>query len=327
MKKTLKTRTSGGKTFKRYALEWLEEARLELSEASWAKYRNVVNLYLLPSLGEKRLKDFNRFNIGEFSSTLLTTGGAKRRGLQPSTVNTVLTVLKRILDYASQKTNCPTVSFRKMRVNVRKPTADVLRRSEQKRLWDFLTADCSPCSVGILLCLTYGLRIGEICGFRWGDINLEQGTLSIRRTLTRKQTFAKNGKKTTVSISPLKSAYSARKIPLSPNDVKLLSQRKLPDDAYVLTGNATSPMEPRTLSNSFKKTLRTCGVREVNFHTLRHSFATRWIEFENDVKALSEILGHSSVNVTMNYYVHPSMESKRRRVAHFSKRVFSDRKR
>ena len=72
MKKTLKTRTSGGKTFKRYALEWLEEARLELREASLAKYRNVVNLYLLPSLGEKRLKDFNRFNIGEFSSTLLT---------------------------------------------------------------------------------------------------------------------------------------------------------------------------------------------------------------------------------------------------------------
>ena len=327
MKKTLNGRKGSRKSFKRYALEWLEEARLELRESSLAKYRNVVELYLLPSLGEKRPKDFNRLNISEFSSRLLSSGGAKGRGLQPSTVNTVLTVLKRILDYASQKTDFPTVSFRKLRVNVRKPTADVLLTSEQKRLWDYLTTDLSPCSIGMLLSVAYGLRIGEICALRWGDIDLEKGTLSITRMLTRKQTFAKSGKKTTVSISPLKSAYSERKIPLSPNDVKLLSQRKFPDDAYVLTGNPDVYMEPRTLSNRFKKALRTCGVRNVNFHVLRHSFATRWIELESDVKILSEILGHSSVNVTLNYYVHPSMESKRRRVAHFSKRVFSDRKR
>ncbi len=327
MKKSLKSRKSSGKTFKRYALEWLEEARLELRESSLAKYRNVVNLYLLPTLGGKRPRDFNRFNIGEFSSMLLSSGGTKGRGLQPSTVNTVLTVLKRILDYASQKTDCPTVSFRKLRVNVRKPTADVLQRSEQKRLWDYLTADLSPCSIGILICLAYGLRIGEICALRWGDIDLEKGTLSIKRTLTRKQTFAKDGDRTIVSISPLKSACSERKIPLSPDDVRLLSRKALPSEAYVLTGDPDYNMEPRTLSNRFKKALQTCGVRNVNFHTLRHSFATRWIEFESDVKALSEILGHSSVNITMNYYVHPSMESKRRRVAHFSKRVFSDRKR
>ena len=105
-------------------------------------------------------------------------------------------------------------------------------------------------------------------------------------------------------------------------DFELLERQRLQDNIYILTGCSDKLMEPRTLRNHFKKTLRACNIRAINFHALRHSFATRWIELGYDVKTLSEILGHSSVNVTLNYYVHPSIESKRQSISNFSRNVF-----
>lgn len=311
--------------FKRIAVQWLKEASSELKETSVAKYRNIVELYLLPKIGKRRIDEIDRADVCEFISELLTKGGVKNRGLKPSTVNTILSVVKRILDHASRETGLPSVSFRKLRVNVRKESVEVLSENDQKKLWTYLLGNLSPCNLGILLCLGYGLRIGEICALRWNDFDLDSGVLSISRSLARRQTFAREGKKTEIVVTSPKSAFSERKIPLAHEHIALLAQCRREDDAYVLTGETNRIMEQRVLSYRFQKILRACGLRLIKFHSLRHSFATRWIELGNNIKTLSEILGHSSVTVTLNYYVHPSLENKRQSVSHFARNAFKTR--
>lgn len=80
----------------------------------------------------------------------------------------------------------------------------------------------------------------------------------------------------------------------------------------MLTGMVHSYVEPRNMENRFKAVTKECDIHDVNFHALRHTFATRCVELGFDVKSLSEILGHASVNITMNRYVHPSMELKKK---------------
>ena len=85
-----------------------------------------------------------------------------------------------------------------------------------------------------------------------------------------------------------------------------------------MTGSRERYVEPRTMQNRFKKILSACGLADANFHTTRHTFATRCIELGFDVKSLSEILGHASIAITMNRYVHPSMAVKARNMERFS---------
>ena len=236
MKRLTQSEPSAQRTFKYYALRWLDEARLNLKDSSLAKYRNVITLYILPAFGKTRLCDFNTNKIEAFTSKLLTSGGARRKGLQPSTVNTVLAVMRKIIEFTAQETDVPRLSFRKLRVCIRRSRSRVLTAEEQKTLWRYLRADSSQCSLGVLLCLAYGLRTGEICALRWGDVDLDGGIISINRTLTRRQTFSQKGKKTEISISSLRSAFSERKIPLSPSDVEFLAERRRSNDAYLLTG-------------------------------------------------------------------------------------------
>ena len=312
--------------FKYVANQWLKEASSELKASSIAKYRNIVDLYLLSKLGERRIDEIDRAAISELISELLTTGGVRNQGLRPSTINTILSVVKRILDYAYRETGRPSVCFRKLRVNVQKESVEVLSDSNREKLWTYLLGNLSPCNLGILLCLGYGLRIGEICALRWSDFDFDSGVLSISRSLTRRQTFAQEGKKTEIVITSPKSAFSERKIPLAQEHIECLNQLRREDDAYVLTGKTSRSMEPRVLSYHFKKILQACDVRPIKFHSLRHSFATRWIELGANLKTLSEILGHSSVTVTLNYYVHPSLESKRQNVSYFARNAFRSRR-
>ena len=77
-------------------------------------------------------------------------------------------------------------------------------------------------------------------------------------------------------------------------------------------------MDPRTMQYRFKKILKEAGIESRTFHTLRHTFATNCVENGTDVKALSELLGHSDVKITLNRYVHPTMDSKRKQIGALS---------
>ena len=157
-----------------------------------------------------------------------------------------------------------------------------------------------------------GLRIGEICALKWEDISIPEKTVYVHSTMQRIQIVdpmeAKT--KTKISITTPKSSCSIRKIPLSDEIITIMEQFEK-QSGFVLTGNDSSYIEPRSMHNHFKRVCKNAGIDPVNFHVLRHTFATRCVELGFDVKSLSEILGHANVSITLNRYVHPSMALKR----------------
>lgn len=119
------------------------------------------------------------------------------------------------------------------------------------------------------------------------------------------------GSRTRIIITPPKSSKSIRHIPIPEGVAEVLGEYQRHGNEYLLTGKENRYVEPRTLQYHFKKVLKKSSIEEANYHALRHTFATRCIELGFDIKSLSEILGHASVNITLNRYVHPSMELKR----------------
>ena len=187
----------------------------------------------------------------------------------------------------------------------------VLSRYEQTALCQYIYGNLNPYNIGILLSLFTGIRIGELCALRWEDISLQEQTIRIHQTLQRVQDKSNGPHKTKIVITTPKSASSIRTIPLPDDLVKILKNYKAVDSGYFLTNRLDRFVEPRIMQYRFKAVLKNSSVESANFHSLRHTFATRCIELGFDVKSLSEILGHASVNITMNRYVHPSLELKK----------------
>lgn len=186
-----------------------------------------------------------------------------------------------------------------------------MSEEEQRRMAAYLRQDMDACKFGVLLAMLTGLRIGELCALRWENISTAKGTLRVEATMQRLKNVDGDGGKTRILIGSPKSDASCRTIPLSENAAALCRHMDTRTPlAFVLTG-AASYMEPRTLQYRFKGYMRDCGLEDVHFHTLRHTFATRCVEVGFDLKSLSEILGHANTSITMNRYVHSSFDLKR----------------
>ena len=179
-----------------------------------------------------------------------------------------------------------------------------------KKLSDYLRNNLNLYNLGILVCLYTGFRIGEICALKWGNVSFQEKVIYVHQTMQRLQCSESGESKTQIIISNPKSNSSVRKIPIPDELFNLIDQYTFPENAYFLTGTSKQYVEPRNMQNKFKKAIKECGIENANFHALRHTFATRCVELGFDIKSLSEILGHSSVNITLNRYVHPSMELK-----------------
>ena len=173
----------------------------------------------------------------------------------------------------------------------------------------------NPSKIGILLSLYTGLRLGELCGLQWKDINLSKGTIYVNKTIQR---IEKEDGSTFMLIDSPKTISSERMIPIPSFLIPILNNIKTENSLdYVSTGNG-SFTQPRTYQARLKSYLKDCDLPNYHFHTLRHTFASRAIELGFDPKSLSEILGHSNVKITLDLYVHPSMESKQAQMNRFT---------
>ena len=169
-----------------------------------------------------------------------------------------------------------------------------------------------------------GLRIGEVCGLKWGDFDFANGVLSVRRTVCR---ICCGDGHTKLIIQTPKTQKSAREIPL-PEQLAALLQ-KLEDsfsaDAWFLSGSETRPVEPRCYRKSIQCYLKQASLRKVHPHVLRHTFATTCLQAGCDIKTLSELLGHANANVTLQRYVHSDLDRKRselQRIYSFSEKAY-----
>ena len=209
-----------------------------------------------------------------------------------------------IEQYAVQEYNVKSTNFTMPKAE--KKQLDVLNAAERRQLEQYLLHNLTRTNLGILLCLFTGLRVGELCGLTWGDIDFENGTLSVKRTVQR---INKRGSSEVIIGSP-KSKTSVRIVPIPKFLLDLLSQQKKDSKLFLLSGTA-KPVEPRTIQYRFKAVLNACQLRNVPFHLLRHTYATVCIANGFDPKTLSELLGHADASITLNRYVHSSMQMKR----------------
>lgn len=182
--------------------------------------------------------------------------------------------------------------------------------TEQKKLVSYLKANMSLTAFGILLSLFMGLRIGELCGLKWEDVDFQHKVLRIRRTVQRIAS-ANGNRKTKIVISAPKSATSFREIAIPDMLMKYFEMFRDEADYFILSGT-DKPVEPRTMQYRYKKILQSAEVESHNYHKLRHTFATNSAEKGFNVKALSAVLGHSSVTLTLNRYIHPDRTYERR---------------
>ena len=305
--------TADSELFSEIALEWLEHVQLQVKESTSNKYERILNKYILPVYGQKRTEYITHDLIESECNRLLQYGGKKENGLSPKTVSDILSVLRSILKFAEKKNHKIVCDGKSIQIKHHNPQMRVFSIMEEKRLYRYLCENATPCNVGIMLCLFTGLRVGEVCALKWEDISFTEHTLHVHHTLQRisNREQTESGKKTKIVLTSPKSECSIRVIPLADDVEQLLLNYRTSASGYVLTNDTFKFIEPRTMQNHFKRALRECNIEEANFHTTRHTFATRCIELGFDVKSLSEILGHATVNITMNRYVHPTMELKK----------------
>lgn len=304
--------------FESISKQWLLSIKGSVKESTYVKYFNIVQLYLLKSFRNWNVSAFTFENVNEFCNYLLLKGGQKGMGLAPKTVSDIMFVFKSILQYAKfcgYKVDCDLGS---LAIKKQHSQLKVLSIEEQHRLTHFLYSELNERNLGIIICLFTGLRIGEICALQWDDISLEEKSIYVHSTMQRVQDFISNEKKTKIIITSPKSSCSIRTIPLPKNIVELLCEYYDGQKGYVLTGSEIKYIEPRVMQRYFSKVLNAVSLKDITFHTLRHTFATRCVEKGIDIKILSEILGHSSVNITMNRYIHPSMELKKNQIDRIS---------
>ncbi len=295
--------------FDRLAKEWFTIQKTHLKLSSVAKYSGIINNSLIPYFGARDIISITRNDIWEFVQQHNPRNDKVRDILSPKTLNGMLSVLKCIFKYAEKEKSLAVADVRDISVKQSHHALRVLSRREQHDLTFYLVNNITPCNLGILLSLYTGLRIGEICALKWRDVSFPEHIISVNKTMQRIQ--IENGKKRTMlMICSPKSECSVRRIPVPDMMYKLLLAMRQGDDCFLLKEEGHNYIEPRCLENRFKSVLSKCDIKNVHFHTLRHTFATRCIELGFDAKSLSEILGHSSVSITLNRYVHPSMELK-----------------
>ena len=289
---------------------WLIYKEQYIKESSFVKYKSILERHIKPYFNEIPVNKIDEHTIEAFAKNLTV------KGYSAQTVKITLSVLESVFLYFKID-----VSFKRIIPKKGQKEIHILSSNDRLKFEKYLLYGKDAYKIGILLSLYTGIRIGELCALKWEDIDLNAGTVKINATLQRIQDFKGiSGNKTRIVITEPKTPSAKRTIPLPVFLIKKLKHiNPKTDNAFLLTGTERFT-EPRALTYVFKKHLKESGVPDINFHALRHTFTTRCIENDFEPKALSEILGHSSVNTTLGIYTHPSLEYKREsinRLTHF----------
>lgn len=297
------------------AVAWMEYKRPFVKESTFAAYALIVHNHILPSFGACHM--LAEENVQAFVLDKMNDG------LSVKSVKDILIVLKMVMkfgvknkwmEYAEWEIKYPTTAGQ--------TSIEVLTIANHKKILDYIRDNFTFRNLGIYICLTTGLRIGEICALKWSDINVESGTLTVQRTIERIYVVEGEKKHTKLIINSPKTTNSCREIPLSKDALALIRPLlKVVNKDYYMITNESKPTEPRTYRNYYKRLMTRLDIPALKFHGLRHSFATRCIESNCDYKTVSVILGHSNISTTLDLYVHPNMEQKKRCIAKMFKTI------
>lgn len=312
LKYGLQTTSQAALSYSDILAAWLQSTRINVKESTYMRYKQLIDTQIAPSLGKYQLIKISSQLIERFVDEKLKSGRIDGKGgLSPKTVTDIITIIKSTMEYASYNGYSISCNLSKLSVKKKEKEMRVLSTQEQKQLTTVLLQETDLPKLGVLLSLYTGIRIGELCALWWENLSVETKTLRIRETMQRIQSPEKAEKaKTKIVITEPKSKCSIRDIPLPDFLIDIIREYQGSPKEFVLTGERNKYIEPRTLQNRFQKYIKESGIEKANYHSLRHTFATRCVEVGFEIKSLSEILGHANVNITLNRYVHSSFALK-----------------
>ena len=298
-------------TTEKLLTEWLEVYQKEHIKArTYSRYQGLISMHIVPTLGEKNIAEITRREVQEFL-TQQKKDGNMRNGekLSSTSTNMMLSVLNLAFEYACDMEYIeehPWARVRRTKAETKKIEAFTIE--EQRAIEIEISRSYDRRLHGILLCLYSGLRIGELLGLTWNDVDLERGVIRITKTVYREKD--ENGIWQLCVDTP-KTKASNRVIPLPEYIVDMLRQDY--DTArtlYVVENTKGERMSIRSYQYIFEKLTERAGVRKLNFHALRHTFATRAIECGMDIKTVADIMGHQNASITLNRYAHCMLDHK-----------------
>lgn len=295
--------------FSQAAGAWLADLSGRRKYSTYIKYDAIYRTHLARIIGS-----FPLYACTEQTFREKILDHLSESGLSESPQKSVICVANQIIAFANRNYLSDVPLLERPPEKGKRKAAGTFFREEQAMLLRCIYGRMDKFNAAVLLCLYTGLRLGELCALRWMDIDFNSGALTVNRTVQR---IAMPGHttKTVLWETDPKSESSRRTLPVPSELLEILSKIKK-EQPYVF-GNE-KPLEPRTMQYRFKKLLKEAGIDDRTFHTLRHTFATNCVENGMDVKALSELLGHADVKITLNRYVHPTMDSKRKQIGALS---------
>lgn len=295
--------------YKDWLDEWLElYVRPTVKEKTFLNYASIVRLHIKPCLGEYELEELTLNSLQAFVSELSRDGNTRTGGaLSSGTIGLVISVVQKSLSFAERVGRVDRqYSSYIVRPRQRRKSILCFTVSEQRRIERDVLSKPKSNRIGVLICLYTGLRIGELLALKWKDVDLIRGLISVKATC---RDGCRDGKPCKIIDTP-KTESSIRKIPIPKQMLPLLrGYKKSSDSEFVISGKS-GDISVRSYQKIYTAILNRQGIEYRNFHTLRHTFATRALECGMDVKTLSEILGHHSPTITLNCYAHSTTEHK-----------------
>lgn len=298
--------------FKKLSYEWIETKRLSVKYSTYIKYKNIINNHLLKLYDNREIENWK-----EEDYKIWYLSFVKREDLSKSMKMSIKYVLKSILIYSEEKYHLKHINLTFMKITTDKQEVCVLNEDEIKKLSVYCQKNINTTALAIYISMYTGMRIGEICGLKWEDIFFDEGIIYVKRTVQRIQKENSCRSKTEKMIFSPKTRSSRRIVVLSDFLIDYIINYKRvfgpsSQNCFIISNSLEIP-EVRNLQRNFKNVCSFLGLK-INFHVLRHSFATNCIKYDIDIKTISELLGHSNISTTLNLYVHPSIEHKRKQI-------------
>lgn len=287
---------------------WKTDKKQYVKKSSFSAYTLLIENHILPDFGESYEVEEAEVQAFVFRKLEL--------GLSHKTIKDILIVLKMILKFGAKHKWLDYTPFDIQFPTVRESQhIEVLSRSDQKKIMNYIQEHFTFRNLGVYICLSSGMRIGEICALTWQDIDIENGIICVNQTIQRIYVIEEGSRKTELILDTPKTKNSIREIPMNKDLIRLIKPiKKIVNPSFFVLTNDAKPTEPRTYRSFYKNLMRYLGIPELKFHGLRHSFATRCIESNCDYKTVSVLLGHSNISTTLNLYVHPNMEQKKKAI-------------
>lgn len=287
---------------------WKADKKQYVKKSTFSAYVLLTENHLLPAFGDKY--EVSEADVQQFVLRKLESG------LSQKTIKDILIVLKMILKFGAKNKWISYEPFDIQYPTVREnKNIEVLSRTHQKKIMNYIQEHFTFRNLGVLICLSSGMRIGEICALTWEDIDTDNGVIHIRKTIQRIYVIEGGTRRTELLLDTPKTKNSIREIPMSKDLLRMLKPfKKIVNANFFVLTNDEKPTEPRTYRSFYKNLLKQLDIPEIKFHGLRHSFATRCIESNCDYKTVSVLLGHSNISTTLNLYVHPNMEQKKKAI-------------